>query len=91
MRGRKCSNIFALLPLVALSGDSRGQSSSASQEQRAQITLATVSANYREGLLRLAQEYEQLHPEIEVHIQVQPPNGYETWLRTQSGLLSSHA
>jgi|GEM_PF-4504559 len=87
MRGRKCSSIFALLPLVALSGDSRGQSSSASQEQRAQITLATVSANYREGLLRLAQEYKQLHPEIEVRIQVQPPNEYETWLRTQIGLL----
>lgn len=88
---RRIGRIFlALLPLFILSGDSRGQSS-APAGKRMQIMLATVSSNYREGLLRLAQEYERLHPEIEVRVQVQPANGYETWLRTQVGTGSNTA
>lgn len=49
----------------------------------AQIFLATVSGNYREGFERLAREYERLHPNVQVKVQIMPSNGYETWLRTQ--------
>jgi len=48
-----------------------------------QIVVATVSANYREGLEQVAREYEALHPQVRVKIQIMPSNGYETWLRTQ--------
>lgn len=47
------------------------------------VSLATVSANYREGFERIAREYERLHPGTSVRVQVMPSNGYETWLRTQ--------
>ncbi len=82
--------LLVLLSLCALTGDSRGQPPEAVGKQQ-QITLATVSANYREGLLKLAREYEALHPGVQVHVQVQPPNGYETWLRTQIGTGSDTA
>lgn len=91
MKGDTVKLFLTLLPvLLCLTGDGRGQTS-ASATPKAQITLATVSANYREGLMRLAQEYERLHPETEVRIQIQPTNGYETWLRTQIGTGSSTA
>jgi ABC-type glycerol-3-phosphate transport system substrate-binding protein len=45
--------------------------------------VATVSANYREGLEAIAAEYGRLHPKVRVKIQILPVNGYETWLRTQ--------
>ena len=67
--------LLALLPLFVLSGDSRGQSAE-SRGKRTQITLATVSTNYREGLLRLAQEYERLHPEIEVRVTERTTESY---------------
>lgn len=83
--------LFAiLLPLFVFMGDSQGQPP-ASSGKRQQITIATVSSNYREGLLKLAHEYEVLHPEVEVRVQVQPTNGYETWLRTQVGASSDTA
>ena len=50
---------------------------------RRRVMLATVSANYREGFESIAREYERLHPEVEVVVQIMPANGYETWLRTQ--------
>lgn len=50
---------------------------------RPRVVLATVSANYKEGFELVAREYEKLHPEIEVVVQIMPSNGYETWLRTQ--------
>lgn len=52
-------------------------------QSNAQIFLATVSGNYREGFQRLAREYERLHPWVKIKVQVMPSNGYETWLRTQ--------
>src|SRR5690349_17278587 len=48
-----------------------------------QVTLATVSANYREGWEQIAREYEQQNPGVRVKVQILPSNGYETWLRTQ--------
>lgn len=48
-----------------------------------QVTLATLSAGYREGLAQLAREYEAKRPGVRVDIQIMPSNGYETWLRTQ--------
>lgn len=48
-----------------------------------QITLATVSANYKEGFEQIARAYEKRHPGTRVNVQVMPVNGYETWLRTQ--------
>lgn len=48
-----------------------------------QITLATVSANYKEGFEQVARAYEKLHPGTRVNVQIMPANGYETWLRTQ--------
>lgn len=85
-----------LLPLLASLHCSRGQVPSPpppppAPSVRERITLATVSANYREGLLRLAREYEKVHPNVEVRVQVQPVNGYETWLRTQIGTGSDTA
>jgi ABC-type glycerol-3-phosphate transport system substrate-binding protein len=78
-----------LFPLLALAGDRPGRAQSSASKAR--ILLATVSANYRAGLERLAREYEQQHPDTEVRIQVQPVNGYETWLRTQIGSGSQEA
>jgi ABC-type glycerol-3-phosphate transport system substrate-binding protein len=48
-----------------------------------QVTLATVSANYKEGFEQVARSYEKLHPGTRVNVQIMPVNGYETWLRTQ--------
>jgi len=48
-----------------------------------QITVASVSANYKEGLERRARDYERLNPGVRVVVQIMPVNGYETWLRTQ--------
>ncbi|HSV74009.1 MAG TPA: extracellular solute-binding protein [Chthonomonadales bacterium] len=50
---------------------------------RRRVMVATVSANYREGLEAVAREYERLHPGVDVVIQIMPATGYETWLRTQ--------
>ncbi|HLK55351.1 MAG TPA: extracellular solute-binding protein [Chthonomonadaceae bacterium] len=78
--------LFALLTflfiivLVGGDGNLRAQSPASG---KAHIVLSTVSANYREGLMQLAQEYERLHPGVSVTVQIQPVNGYETWLRTQ--------
>ncbi len=58
-------------------------SSAASGVPRHRITLATVSANYKEGFEQIAASYEKLHPGTDVVIQIMPVNGYETWLRTQ--------
>ncbi len=80
--------LLLLLPLILLVGGSQGQQNS---QKRQQITVATVSSNYREGLNVLAREYERLHPEVQVRIQIQPTNGYETWLRTQIGTGSDTA
>ncbi len=55
----------------------------AAAQGRRQITLATVSANYREGFEKVAREYERLHPNVRVRVDIMPANGYETWLRTQ--------
>lgn len=74
----------ALLPLLGILGDASGQAHTPTRP-KARIVVATVSANYREGFLRLAAEYERLHPDVSVSIQIQPVNGYETWLRTQIG------
>lgn len=82
--------LLALLPLCALMGDT-GSRAQPSGGAKARILLATVSSNYRKGLLKLAGEYEKLHPDVEVKIQVQPVNGYETWLRTQIGSSSDSA
>jgi ABC-type glycerol-3-phosphate transport system substrate-binding protein len=76
-------SLFAVLMALTLLGDTRGGTQPSVLRER--ILLATVSANYRDGLQRLAREYERLHPEVEVKIQIQPLNGYETWLRTQIG------
>ncbi|MBM3497006.1 MAG: extracellular solute-binding protein, partial [Armatimonadetes bacterium] len=50
---------------------------------QARISLATVSANYKEGFEQVARGYEKLHPGTSAVVQVMPANGYETWLRTQ--------
>jgi ABC-type glycerol-3-phosphate transport system substrate-binding protein len=50
---------------------------------RPRITLATVSANYKEGFEQVARAYERRRPGTSVVVQVMPANGYETWLRTQ--------
>jgi raffinose/stachyose/melibiose transport system substrate-binding protein len=63
----------------ALSVASRADNTSRS----GQITIATVSANYREGWEQIARDYEKLHPRVRVKVQILPSNGYETWLRTQ--------
>src|SRR5689334_18569242 len=84
MRRYRWAMLLVLLPLCALVGDT-GSRAQTPAVPKGRILLATVSSNYREGLLRLAAEYEKIHPEIEVQIQVQPVNGYETWLRTQIG------
>ncbi len=89
-RKRPLRLLLALLPLFALLGDGP-TGAQRPPSVRARILLATVSANYRDGLERLAREYERLHPEIEVKVQVQPSNGYETWLRTQIGSGSDSA
>lgn len=47
------------------------------------VTLATVSANYKEGFEQIARGYEKRNPGVRVNVQVMPVNGYETWLRTQ--------
>ncbi len=52
-------------------------------QTNAQITVATVSANYRDGLEQLAREYEAQHSGAQVKVQILPANGYETFLRTQ--------
>ncbi len=87
---RRLCCLLALLPLLALLGD-RPVDARPPAETRAHILLATVSGNYRDGLLRLAREYERLHPGVQVQVQIQPVNGYETWLRTQIGSNSDSA
>lgn len=52
-------------------------------QERAQVTLATVSMNYKEGFEQIAREYEARHPGVRIRVQIMPSNGYETWLRTQ--------
>ena len=77
--------LMLLSPLflaILLSGDAMLEAQTRAGG-RARIVLSTVSANYREGLIKLARSYEQQHPDVTVTIQVQPVNGYETWLRTQ--------
>lgn len=66
-----------------LTGASLFLSSAARGVPRHRITLATVSANYKEGFEQIAASYEKLHPDTDVVIQIMPVNGYETWLRTQ--------
>src|SRR5579871_4780801 len=90
--------LLALLPLFAVLSDRSGRagrqtgagrplplSGRNAKEAKARVVVATVSSNYREGLLRLARDYEALHPDVNIQIQIQPVNGYETWLRTQIG------
>ena len=84
MTPRRRVFLLALLPLLTLFGDSHGRAQPPDRP-KARILLATVSANYRDGLERLAREYERQNPEVEVKVQIQPLNGYETWLRTQIG------
>lgn len=83
---------WILLPLLLcvalLAGGDRDLRAQPPPETRARIVLSTVSSNYREGLVKLAQEYEKLHPDVSVAVQVQPVNGYETVLRTQ---IESHS
>src|SRR5262245_53836213 len=54
-----------------------------SAPRKGQVTIATVSANYREGLEQVARDYEKQNPGVQVKVQILPSNGYETWLRTQ--------
>lgn len=76
----------ALGAVMLLSGASlqaQAAAPAATPPAKARIVVATVSSNYRDGLVRLAKEYEKTHPGVQVQIQIQPSNGYETWMRTQ--------
>jgi len=78
-----------ILCLALLSGGDRDlRAQTQPPAAKAHIVISTVSANYREGLVKLAREYEQQHPDVSVMVQVQPVNGYETVLRTQ---IESHS
>lgn len=69
--------------LLAAAGASAAAARAHAQGPRAEIRLATVSANYQEGLEKVARSYEKRNPGTRVVVQILPSNGYETWLRTQ--------
>lgn len=46
------------------------------------IRFATGDAPYKEAFDAIAAEYEQLHPDVDVIIQVVPGDTYATWIRT---------
>ena len=80
---RRARILTALLFAALLLGGDRNLRAQPPASGKTRIVMSTVSANYREGLVKLARSYEQAHPNVSVTIQVQPVNGYETWLRTQ--------
>ena len=81
--GRPILLLLASVLLLLFMGGDRALRAQPPVGGKTHIVLSTVSANYREGLVLLARTYEQQHPDVAVTIQVQPVNGYETWLRTQ--------
>ena len=54
----------------------------ANSQKKDVVKFATVNANYRLGLERLAAKYEKIHPNVKVQITV-IPNEFETWIRTR--------
>lgn len=46
------------------------------------VRFATGEAPYRAGFEAIARDYEALHPDVEVRIQMIPTDGYATWIRT---------
>lgn len=47
-----------------------------------QIRLATGDAGYRPGFEAVAHEYERLHPDVSIAIQIVPGDAYATYIRT---------
>ena|GEM_PF-3153891 len=56
--------------------------SASNSEKKDIIWFATVNANYRVGLEKLAEEYEKLHPNIKIELTVIAQES-ETWIRTR--------
>lgn len=50
--------------------------------QQHRIRFGTADAPYSEAFEAIALEYEKLHPDVDVVIQIVPADGYATWLRT---------
>jgi len=71
-------NILAILFLICVVFNARASNS----EKKDTILFATVNANYRVGLEKLAEEYEKLHPNIKIELTVIAQE-FETWIRTR--------
>jgi len=54
----------------------------ASDEKKDVIQFATVNANYRVGLEKLAEQYQKLHPNIKIELSIIAQE-FETWIRTR--------
>jgi len=54
----------------------------ASNEKKDVIQFATVNANYRVGLEKLAEQYQKLHPNIKIELSIIAQE-FETWIRTR--------
>ncbi len=54
----------------------------AADEKKDVIQFATVNANYRVGLEKLAEQYQKLHPNIKIELSIIGQE-FETWIRTR--------
>ena len=47
------------------------------------IRFATCNSNYRAAFEKIAANYEKLHPNIDVKLDIVPLTGFETWIRSR--------
>ena len=47
------------------------------------VRFATCNSNYRAAFEKIAAEYEKLHPQIDVKLDIVPLTGFETWIRSR--------
>ena len=47
------------------------------------VRFATCNSNYRVAFEKIVANYEALHPEIEVRLDIVPLTGFETWIRSR--------
>ena len=71
-------NIITILFIICVTLNA----SASKLEKKDKIIFATINANYRVGLEKLVDEYEKLHPDIEIELTVIVQE-FETWIRTR--------